>query len=109
MNERTRRVVFATLLALSVLGAVLLMGGSLLGDQLWRMRLQVVALCVALGCGTACGVLAWLWWSDQLVDERPLTDSTAPIPVRDDTADDPADDPADDTPPRAYSQRAPES
>ena len=109
MKERTRRVVFATLLALAVLGAVLLMGGSLLGDQLWRMRLQVVALCVALGCGTACGVLAWLWWSDQLVDERPLTDSTGPIAVRDDTSDDTADDP----PPRgrhtAFSQRAPES
>jgi hypothetical protein len=105
MRERTRRVVFATLLALAVLGAVLLMGGSLLGDPLWRMRLQVVALCVALVCGTACGVLAWRWWGDQLVDERPITDPTEPMPVRDGAAD--------DTPRRgrrtAFSQRAPGS
>jgi hypothetical protein len=112
MNERTRRVVFATLLVLSVLGAVLLMSGSLLGDPVWRMRLQVVALCVALGGGTICGVLAWRWWGDQLLDERPLTDSTGPLPVRDDTADDTADDTTGDTRPpgrrTAFSHRAPE-
>jgi hypothetical protein len=69
--EPTRRVVFVTLLVLAVAGAAGLMASGLLGDPLWRMRLQVVAVGVALGCGTACGILAWRWWSSQFLDDQP--------------------------------------
>jgi hypothetical protein len=70
MSERARRVVFATLLVLAVAGAAGLMASGLLGDPFWRMRLQIVTVGVALVCGTVCGILAWRWWSDQLVEDR---------------------------------------
>ena len=43
-TERRRRVVFAGLLAVAVLGAVAFMASVLLDDPLWRTVTQVVGL-----------------------------------------------------------------
>jgi hypothetical protein len=69
MSHPTRRAVFAALLVLAVAGAAALMASSLLGDPGWRMRLQLTAIGITLGCGTACGVLAWRWWSAHFTDD----------------------------------------
>ncbi len=71
MNERTRRVIFLTLLVLAVAGAAVLMASGLFTDPMWRLSLQVVAVGAALGCGSACGILAWRWWSGHFTDDRP--------------------------------------
>lgn len=70
MTERTRRVVFAALLTLAVVGATALMVSGLLGDPVWRMWLQVAGTGTAVGLGAICTVLAWRWWSGQWTEER---------------------------------------
>ena len=70
MSERTRFAIFVALMVLAVVGAIALMASGMLPDPMWRMRLMVVATGAALGCGTACAILAWRWWSDQFLEDR---------------------------------------
>jgi len=65
MRERTRRAIFVALLAVAVAGAFGLMTSGLVEDPQWRTPLQVLGTVAALGCGLACAVLAWRWWSGQ--------------------------------------------
>lgn len=70
MSERARCVIFMALMVLAVVGAIALMASGLLTDPMWRMRLQVVATSATLGCGAACAILAWRWWSDRFLEDR---------------------------------------
>ena len=70
MGERARCVVFAVLLVVAVVGAAGLMTSGLLGDPGWRTGLQIAGTGAAVGCGTACTVLAWRWWSGQWTEDR---------------------------------------
>jgi len=70
MREGARRVVFATLLLVAVIGAVGLMASSLVVDPSGRTWLQVVSAGAAIGCGITCTILAWRWWSGALTGDR---------------------------------------
>ncbi len=70
-TERRRRLVFAGLLAVAVLGAVAFMASVLLDDLLWRTVTQVVGLGAALVTATSLvvNVRRWgadddFWWPD---------------------------------------------
>jgi protein-S-isoprenylcysteine O-methyltransferase Ste14 len=71
MTERRRRAIFATLLAVAVLGAAVFMASAVLTDAHWRVGIEVAGLG---GCGLASGFLVALvrrwgaaddfWWPD---------------------------------------------
>jgi hypothetical protein len=70
-TERRRRLVFAGLLAVAVLGAVAFMASVLLDDLLWRTVTQVVGLGASLVTATSLvvNVRRWgadddFWWPD---------------------------------------------
>lgn len=62
VKEGLRRGIVGALLVLAVAGAAGLMASSLLAGPDRLMPLVVVSLAAAVGCGTACTVLAWRWW-----------------------------------------------
>jgi len=63
-TERGRRLIFAGLLAVAVLGAVAFMASVLLDDLLWRTVTQVVGLGVALVTATSLVVHVRRWGAD---------------------------------------------
>jgi peptidoglycan/LPS O-acetylase OafA/YrhL len=62
-GEGRRRVVFAVLLAIAILGAVALMASAML-DGTWRMTLQFGGLAVCAGASLAVVLIVRHWSTD---------------------------------------------
>jgi hypothetical protein len=75
-TERRRRLVFAVLLGVALLGALAFMASVLLDDTFWRILTQVVGLTASAVTATSLVVTVrrWgadddFWWPD--VDQQP--------------------------------------
>ena len=76
-TERGRRLIFAGLLTVAVLGAAAFMASVLLDDLFWRTVTQVVGLGAALVTATSLvlNVRRWgveddIWWPDNGFSDR---------------------------------------